>query len=193
MSYLFFGGILEFCIPCIMASVVIRIWPSQKLQSSVALGRTHSWLFVAAVSVGNIFILGVPFYIYTLQRTIREQNGDWKTILFQLFGLVLFLELWFYTTHRILHHRFFFRHIHQLHHTVTSPRPYSVAFAHPLEYIFHNLGGGLLLPLVVRIDDRLFVLWCITCLAVATCSHSGIRILGARAHDRHQFWCAWYR
>ena len=179
-TYLVFGGILAYILPCLLAEAFARQWPSQVLQPSPK--HAPSVWSTVAVSVVNVFVLGPPFYLSALRQTTRSAAGS---LPMQFVGCLLFLDVWFYVTHRLLHRPVLFRSIHRIHHVFVAPRAYAVAFSHPLEYLFHNVAGVISLPFLLPIDDRLFTFWCVGCLVTATCSHSGLAILGARKHDLH--------
>lgn len=50
---------------------------------------------------------------------------------------ILIGDLWLYLSHRLLHHRWFYR-FHKQHHTYTAPHALTGLYAHPVEYILSN-------------------------------------------------------
>ncbi|GAB0090091.1 Fatty acid hydroxylase domain-containing protein [Sergentomyia squamirostris] len=52
---------------------------------------------------------------------------------------ILFQEVGFYYSHRLLHHRVLYKLIHKKHHEWISPIAISAMYCHPIEHIFSNL------------------------------------------------------
>lgn len=66
------------------------------------------------------------------------------TIIFGLFILNIWNEIYFYIVHRILHTSFFYRNIHKIHHQSKIPTVFSI-------YSFHSVEASLLcaVPLII--------------------------------------------
>lgn len=62
----------------------------------------------------------------------RPLNGGWDFVL-QLLALFLINEIHFYASHRFLHLKWWFRHVHGQHHTSRIATPYSTFSFHPFE------------------------------------------------------------
>ncbi len=52
-------------------------------------------------------------------------------------------DLTFYLSHRLLHHPWFYKHIHKIHHENKVTWFSAFSHAHPLEYLFGNILPGL--------------------------------------------------
>lgn len=50
-------------------------------------------------------------------------------------GLILFHDFYFYVTHRLMHHRLLFKHVHHVHHRSTNPSPWASFSFHPTEAV----------------------------------------------------------
>ena len=75
--------------------------------------------------------------------------------------------------------------IHKLHHTFTAPIAVAAAYAHPIEFLFGNLAGVILGPVVANAHP-LTAYWWVSFALVNTCgSHSGYVWHGAIGHDLH--------
>lgn len=85
----------------------------------------------------NLFLIPVISYLLYPFILITEQF-----YLYELLYLIPFLiieEIGFYTSHRILHLPFLYKHIHKIHHEWIYPISLSCIYSHPLEFIFSNL------------------------------------------------------
>lgn len=74
-----------------------------------------------------LLILGTGHGAFT---TDLAAAGGPAGVALSLVGLVLFNDLWFYGCHRLLHHPWFFRRIHSVHHKSVDVNPFS-------SYSFH--------------------------------------------------------
>ena len=73
----------------------------------------------------------------------------WPVLLGHFLGWLLIFEAGFYASHRLLHTRWLYRHVHLVHHRFKAPLPYCAACVHPLEfvisYIVPTFGAAVLL------------------------------------------------
>lgn len=49
--------------------------------------------------------------------------------------MLLYHDFYFYWTHRIMHHKLLFRHVHKVHHESTNPSPWAAYSFHPWEAV----------------------------------------------------------
>merc|ERR1712086_926156 len=141
----------------------------------------------------NVFVLA-PMPTWYAYHTIDHwyspvhgvQDVLWCTLL-----SFLFLDAWFYGTHRLLHTPRMYRAIHCVHHQWYKPTSMAAFYAHPAEFMVGNLCGVIVGPLIASlvykpcINGTLFVVWVLCCFTGTMFAHSGSPALGASAHDRH--------
>ena len=67
---------------------------------------------------------------------------DYPLVDFLLGGLavLLFVDFWTYSWHRLLHTKVLYKHIHRMHHKYVTPTVYSANASHPIEFIGFQLG-----------------------------------------------------
>jgi sterol desaturase/sphingolipid hydroxylase (fatty acid hydroxylase superfamily) len=109
----------------------------------------------------NFFLVQIPFtYVTTHLMILRGGSNSrelpsiievrvhtylcaiivyYLKVLTHLFISVIVNEVWFYYSHRILHHPVMYKHVHKMHHEWTSPVGVVAVYCHPFEHLFSNL------------------------------------------------------
>eukprot|EP00123_Amoebidium_parasiticum_P011825 comp20923_c0_seq1/m.27921 comp20923_c0_seq1/g.27921 ORF comp20923_c0_seq1/g.27921 comp20923_c0_seq1/m.27921 type:complete len:306 (-) comp20923_c0_seq1:753-1670(-) len=85
-------------------------------------------------------------------------------------------DLFFYWTHRLLHHPSIYKHIHKQHHTFYTPTSIGSEYAHPIEGIFGNLVPIFAGPLLFNVHETVFYFWLSIAIGEAQSGHSGLDI-----------------
>ena len=111
-------------------------------------------------------------------------------VLLQLAGIILVLELAFYSVHRALHHKQLFRRIHRVHHEFRKPTGIATHYVHYLEHLFGNLLPVFLGPVLLGAHPFVIMLWVVIAVFNAIHTHGGYAIPGlvyAHDHDFHHY------
>jgi Delta7-sterol 5-desaturase len=147
-------------------------WPSPKL---------HRWAI--AVAAGNMMIGGLlsgTFAYFVLTRGfsalyLEVEDYGWAWTIASTVLMFFAIEAAAYYTHRFLHTRFMFKHVHQWHHRLVAPTPYATVTMHPVE--FTMLQCATFLPvLVLPVHWVAFAGLLVYALVYNLMDHSGIRI-----------------
>ena len=80
------------------------------------------------------------------------------TILYMIVYYILHC-IWFYCMHRLMHVRFFWRHIHYIHHMYKETMPYAAFYCHPFEHLFVNLISVFIGPILFSRDVITLKIW----------------------------------
>lgn len=110
-------------------------WPSNK--------RLWSEFKYSLSTVAIFAIIGVGIYLakqngYTQFYDEPSQFGS-AYLVISFIIMVLFHDMYFYWTHRWMHHPEIYRHVHKVHHLSTNPSPWAAYSFHPLEAVVQAL------------------------------------------------------
>lgn len=115
-------------------------------------------------SASSMFIFGVSLFamIYLIKAGWThlyvdiDAYGIWWWCLSIPIMLVIH-DTYFYWTHRLMHHRLLFRHVHKVHHLSRDPTPLTSYAFHPLEAIVEAGIGPLILLTMPVHHSAMFV------------------------------------
>jgi sterol desaturase/sphingolipid hydroxylase (fatty acid hydroxylase superfamily) len=136
-------GVLHVLLRRRLAHRLIAGWPSAadlRREIAYSLGTLAVFAAIAAVVLAAVVSGHAEIYADPLQY-----GAAWLVLSLPL--LIVWHDGYFYWTHRLLHTRWLFRHVHGVHHRSRNPSPFAAYAFHPAEAFVNGLVT--LLPLLV--------------------------------------------
>lgn len=166
-----------------LSAVLMGTVSKQTLDASLQSNGFGFDKFASSVrwSVFNFLVVGTCVYGYSFFCPNTENQ-----FLLKLLSCILIADIWFYTTHRILHHPRLFKYIHSIHHQWRYPIPFISYYCHPIENLLCNLGSVLVPVMIVGGSTPLLHVWILFTISQSTVAHAGeLKIFPTSKHDRH--------
>jgi sterol desaturase/sphingolipid hydroxylase (fatty acid hydroxylase superfamily) len=120
---------------------LIGQWPkSSDISREIKYSLLSTLIFAA---IGAVIFSQYQAGRITVYFEPGEYGWTWLLISFPLF--LVWHDTYFYWTHRLLHTKWFFRHVHSLHHRSRHPSPFAAFAFHPVEAFLN----GLVMPIAL--------------------------------------------
>lgn len=121
------------------------------------------------------------------ERKLKQVPTFW-ILLRDLIASYCLFDVSFYTLHRILHSKLFYKRIHKIHHEWKAPIGIASIYAHPTEHLITNMTSTILGPTILSSDVCTLWIW-LVCVAITTITdHSGYHFPFFKSpefHDHH--------
>src|SRR6476469_10387538 len=75
--------------------------------------------------VGTVVKVGAPPHAGVFRLYEDFHSHSWVWFLFSIAALIVLQDTYFYWTHRAMHHRWVFKHVHRAHHLSHNPSPWA--------------------------------------------------------------------
>lgn len=148
---------------------------------------------ISNVFINQIFV-SIPFAIlsyYAMKlrgmQDVRELP-QFHWVVLQIAIFILVEEFGFYYSHRFLHSKHIYKHIHKIHHEWRAPIAVTAIYCHPIEHIFSNILPPFLGVLICGSHISVTWLW-FTMVTLSTLNaHCGYHFPffpSPEAHDFH--------
>ncbi|MBE9585818.1 sterol desaturase family protein [Mucilaginibacter sp. JRF] len=134
----------------------------------------HSMQTTLVFAVIALIVLFSPLREYTMVYTKLSDYPAWVMPVCLLLSLILH-DTYFYWTHRLIHHKRLFKHVHLLHHKSTNPSPWA-------SYSFHFLEAWsegfvlILLVFILPMHTLTIVLFTVVGFVINVYGHLGYEI-----------------
>lgn len=113
---------------------------------------------------------------------------DFQTVVIEFFFCAIVEELFFYYSHKMLHHKWIYKHIHKKHHEWTASVSFVALYAHPIEHFLSNLLPAFMGPFLCGSHVATTWLWFTMVLMSTLNAHSGYHfplLPSPEFHDYH--------
>lgn len=163
----------------------------KNLGQSFELKRFIRLLFIANINIIVCFFIAIFInYIPLLHVAQSDHIPTFCRFIYEFIVSIFIVEAGFYYVHRTLHHPYFYKNIHKVHHDWQAPISLSFFDVHPLENILVNALPILAGPWLLCSHPLFTWFWILFALIVGMSNHSGwyyiVNILGPPLfHDYH--------
>uniref|UniRef100_A0A1B6C9F4 Fatty acid hydroxylase domain-containing protein n=2 Tax=Clastoptera arizonana TaxID=38151 RepID=A0A1B6C9F4_9HEMI len=156
--------------------------------------ETSRLLQVIGCVLFNQLVVGLPtaYVSYWLMKwrgfTPLRELPTFHWVLGELALHILIEEISFYYSHRLLHSRLLYKHIHKRHHEWTAPISVTALYCHPIEHIFSNLLPPFLGVFIAGSHVAVAYVWFSIAIISTLNAHSGYHwpfFPSPEAHDFH--------
>ncbi len=137
---------LRYFIPVSLAFVVFSLWGAERFapRRLQPHPRAAAMLHDLRWSLSTILIfalVGVGVQLGRDRGVLRDlptvADAGWVWFFASVVVLAVLQDAWFYWTHRAMHHRLLFKHVHRIHHVSSNPSPWTAYAFAPLEALTH--------------------------------------------------------
>ena len=165
-----------------LAHRVISGWPSR---ADLRREITYSLSSLLVVSAGSAVLLAEVVSGWGKIYDDPLQYGR-AWLLASLPVAIILHDFYFYWTHRLLHTRWLFRHVHGVHHRSREPSPWAALSFHPVEALIQGAPLALMV-LVIPLNDTVVVAYLVHQMLRNAIGHGSVEVL-PRWFARHWFW-----
>ena len=186
-----FTAYISVCFLCASLDFILPF--SFKSQGKRSYFSATEWYQAIRLSMFNLlfvsWVVTIPVGFIWKDNSLLPSENEPISLSIELmkYGTcALVVEVWFYCTHYALHTPWLYCNIHKIHHRFKAPVAAASVYAHPIEFIFGNLLGVVLGPILTKCHPMTSYIWVFNALSNTTGSaHSGFTILAGKAHDIH--------
>jgi sterol desaturase/sphingolipid hydroxylase (fatty acid hydroxylase superfamily) len=119
------------------------------------------------------FLASILFAILLSRVWVIPQNIDpVYLILCKYLISMAIADVWFYVSHRLMHHRYLWKY-HSIHHRIIFPRAFTCVYCHWIEMVLCNIPTVILGPFLLNMDLYSLHLWIFMSCFSTMYGHSG--------------------
>ena len=165
-----------------LAHRLIAAWPSSRDMRREFAYSLSSVVIFAAMGTG-VFAMIITGHMEIYGRTAKY---GWAWLVLSLPLMILWHDVYFYWTHRLLHTPWLFRRVHGVHHRSRNPSPWAAYAFHPIEAVINGLVTPLAL-MVVPLHGGVILLFSLHQILRNAHGHAAVETMPG-GFTRHWFW-----
>jgi fatty acid hydroxylase domain-containing protein 2 len=143
---------------------------------------------VLIVLFNQLLIIPISYILYPYIKLIESEFSFVDFFNYFIIS-VIFEEIGFYYTHRLLHTKYLYNYIHKIHHKWVYPIAISAIYCHPIEYIISNLFPGIIGTILYSrngtVNYSYFLVWNIIAILNTIYAHSGYNFGNNHIYPKH--------
>ena len=192
---IFSGLLIFYYIPTTIAYYVLYMRNKEKFkqfkiqQKYPTSNQIKREIKYSTISLFIFSVAGLAIYEYSIKGLtgMYFKIRDYGILYFfmSLFITIFVNDTLFYWSHRFMHIKRIFRHVHLLHHKSTSPTPFAVFSFSPAEALIHSFVYSLLI-LLIPIHVTMFIVFHLYNMVTNLAGHAGFEFMAEKVH-KHWF------
>jgi sterol desaturase/sphingolipid hydroxylase (fatty acid hydroxylase superfamily) len=111
------------------------------------------------IMIALLFMTGSHFEVLKEHSMLDEDLPTPLTLAFSITFCMFCEDFAFYWSHRFLHWKVIYPHIHKIHHTYSTTVSIAAEYAHPIEYVLGNMLPASLGPLILGPKMHVITVW----------------------------------
>ncbi len=165
-----------------LAHRLIAAWPSSRDMRREFAYSLSSVLIFSALGMG-VFAMIITGHMVIYAKPDRY---GWLWLVLSLPAMILWHDVYFYWTHRLLHTPWLFRRVHGVHHRSRNPSPWAAYAFHPIEAVINGLVTPLAL-MVVPLHGGVILAFSLHQIFRNAHGHAAVETMPG-GFTRHWFW-----
>jgi sterol desaturase/sphingolipid hydroxylase (fatty acid hydroxylase superfamily) len=146
------------------------------MPAAAQVGREVGYAAATVLIFGAVY--GMLVLLGAMPRTqlyVDVARHGWAWLVLSIVVALVVHDAYFYWTHRLLHVRAIFRHVHRVHHLSTNPTPWTAYAFHPAE-AFVQAGAVVLIVFTVPMHPLALIAFQMISTAINVYGHCGYEL-----------------